>query len=261
MKASITLTAATWNIGGGILGESHQTNGTLELSYYSDRIRAIDADLIFLQECHHYEGHRGDQVEELATAAGYPHYHCFPLSDSHLAGDAMLSLGLLSRHTIESSITSHFPHFDVTTRGPNGRTWTLHPKGYAIHRLSTPAGPVRAINAHCYPLHHFGMSPTEPKFADLWSLLGQAVVGEADECATVVGIDLNSDKLEEVLNLRPGGQQILKATIRGRATKRSGAESDFLLYTPAKLELLRAYVATTDSDHSISVAHLRSLRT
>lgn len=50
----MALSIATWNIGGGITGDSHQVNGCPNLPYYADVLRQYLPDIVCIQEAHHY---------------------------------------------------------------------------------------------------------------------------------------------------------------------------------------------------------------
>jgi endonuclease/exonuclease/phosphatase family metal-dependent hydrolase len=195
-----TITVATWNIGGGILGESHQSNGTQEIGYHSSILRKFQPDIVCLQEAHEFgSGTKVGQTAAIADNNDYPYHVAQRVSRSHLAHDAFLSLGILSRFPISDISYTQFQNLGLEATGPRGEKWELFDKGYLKCSIEVLGTTVRLINAHCFPLHYFGVSPTDPEFEGIWQGLRDDLRDNAKDKPTIVAIDLNSDAISPLL--------------------------------------------------------------
>ncbi|WP_394617090.1 endonuclease/exonuclease/phosphatase family protein [Lentzea sp. JNUCC 0626] len=242
-----TLKIATWNIGGGILGESHQRDGTPMLDHHVSVLEEHGPDVVFLQEAHERPAPREGQVEHLARNAGYPHFASFPVSESHLEKNSSLALGVLSRFPISTAAYRRFPSFRLEAAGPHGTPWKLHDKGYVAGTIDLGSHPLGFLNAHCFPLHRFGHSPTEPRFAAMWEMLSAELLALCDAGPAVAAFDLNHEPVEEVLGevLGPGRYT---NSFTGTTTP-GGAQRDYILHSPG-VTTRAATVLDTGSDHS-----------
>ncbi|MFB7465167.1 endonuclease/exonuclease/phosphatase family protein [Streptomyces sp. NPDC056224] len=239
---------ATWNIGGGILGASHQRGGIPSPDYYASVLRQHAPDVVCLQEAHDYLGRRESQPHYLARQAGYPHVVSFPTSASHLAGDASLTLAVLSRFPIGNAVYRQFPNPGRTGTGPGGEAWTLADKGYMITTVDVGGRQVGLINGHCFPLRYFGARATDPEFAGVWDMLARDMLALKESGPAVVAVDLNHDPIEDVLNETLGRDGYINA-FANTVTAAKGAKQDYILYAQG-MGLLSATVIATESDHA-----------
>ncbi|KMS70935.1 hypothetical protein ACM01_29365 [Streptomyces viridochromogenes] len=242
------LKLATWNIGGGILGESHQRDGIPSLDYYASVLKEHVPDVVCLQEAHDYDGRQEGQSEYLARCGGYPYVASFPTSESHMAENASLALGILSKFPIKDVTYKQFPNFRLEGASPNGEPWKLHDKGYVVASIDLDDRTLGLINGHCFPLHRFGASPTEPMFTPMWDMLTQDLLEIGDSGTAFAALDANYERIEELLKeaLLPG--KYLSA-FEGTPTTPKGVQNDHILYGHA-MRLLTTTVAATESDHS-----------
>jgi hypothetical protein len=241
------LKLATWNMGGGILGESHQRNGTPSLDYYAAILKEHLPDVVCLQEAHDYHGREEGQVEYLAKCLEYPYFASFPTSESHLIDNASLALGVLSRFRIRDAAYRKFPNPQLETVSPHGESWKLHDKGYVVGSVDLGDRTLGLLNAHCFPLQYFGVSPTDPMFKRMRGMLTDALLAIGDAGMSFAGIDANHDRIGELLGgaLRPGSYS---SAFEGTPTTPKGVQKDHILYGHA-LRLLTTTVAATESDH------------
>ena len=245
---------ATWNIGGGILGRSHQYGVEAQLDYYAGIVRGTRPDILCLQECHEYARFT-NQARQLAESLGYSHFITSRLSASHLAAEAWLSLAVLSNFQITSHSFRQFPSYDLTSIGPNGHQWELFDKGYLILTLQIDESrELAVVNGHCYPLHHFDEQPTSRRFRPMWQMLRRDLQQLARDSLTVVALDLNYPAPEELLGdlLNP---DLFRPSFLGVPTKPSGIQHDFIFYGPGML-CVDYHVEPTNSDHSYCFAEL-----
>ncbi|MET8234296.1 endonuclease/exonuclease/phosphatase family protein [Micromonospora sp. NPDC005298] len=242
------LKIATWNIGGGILGESHQQGVSPSMDYYASVLQQHRPDVICLQEAHDYHGSRMGQAEHLAGDLGYPYFASFPTSASHMAEDASLALGIVSRYPVRDARYVQFPNPELHVVGPNGQSWKLHDKGYVVGRLELGDRTLGLLNGHCFPLRRFGISPTDPIFAPMWEMLRTELLAIGAAGPAVAAVDLNHarpmDLLAEVL--LPGHYF---SAFDATPTTPNGMQKDYILYGQT-IRLLTTTVATTRSDHS-----------
>lgn len=246
---------ATWNIGGGILGESHQENGRPTLDYHISVLKDYRPDVVCLQEAHSFDDQREGQSEYIARHAGYVHVYSHPISPSHMDDSAYLTLAILSRYPIEDPIYKQFPNPGLTSTGPNGSKWTLFDKGYVEARIDIASRRVGLINAHCFPLHYFGAHPTEPRFADMWEMLKTDLLAINELSPTLAAIDLNYEPVEELLGKVIGPQAYLNS-FESTPTIPKGSQQDYILYDHS-FQLLTTLVKPTKADHSYCQVTIR----
>jgi hypothetical protein len=242
------LKLATWNIGGGILGESHQRDQNPSLDYYVSVLKEHLPDVVCLQEAHDYHGRREGQAEYLARCVGYPYFASFPTSGSHMAADASLALGILSGFPLENFVYRKFPNPQLEAVGPSGESWRLHDKGYVVGFTDLGDRTLGLINGHCFPLQHFGASPVEPRFAQMWEMLTQDLLAVGGAGEAWAAIDMNYGRVGDLLVdvLRSGSYF---NAFDSTPTTPEGTQFDHILYGHA-MRLLTTTVAPTESDHS-----------
>jgi endonuclease/exonuclease/phosphatase family metal-dependent hydrolase len=242
-----TLKFATWNIGGGILGESHQRGADSSLDYYVSVLCEQSPDVVCLQEAHSFEG-RLSQCAYLARRAGYRYFVERPISESHLAKGADLTLGILSRYEIRTHEYQQFPNPGLTAIGPNGDQWELFDKGYVKAVIDVGKQPLGVLNAHCFPLHYFRAKPTESRFRELWQMLAEDLRDMHGRAPTIAGMDLNYEPVQDLLTdlLQPGG---FSNAFGSTPTTAKGVQQDYILYDQ-RMELVQTTVRPTRSDHS-----------
>ncbi|MFF7984804.1 MULTISPECIES: endonuclease/exonuclease/phosphatase family protein [Streptomyces] len=242
------LKVGTWNIGGGILGESHQRGVDPSLDRYASVLEECGPDVLCLQEAHDYHGRQVGQAEWLAKHLGYPYFASFPTSRSHMVEDASLALGIVSRFPIRDAVYKQFPNPRLRVVGPNGENWELHDKGYVVGQLDLGWGTLGLVNGHCFPLQHFGISPTEPVFAQMWRMLTADLLAVGAAGPALAAVDLNYARIRDLLVdvLRPG--RYFNA-FDGTPTTPQGVQKDYILYGES-IRLLTTTVASTGSDHS-----------
>jgi endonuclease/exonuclease/phosphatase family metal-dependent hydrolase len=242
-----TLRFATWNIGGGILGESHQRGARPSLEYYASVLKKHSPDVACLQEAHSFDDGEG-QTEYLARKCGYPYAAAFPVSRSHLANAASLALGILSRFPIETRQYRQFPNPGLTSRGPDGSRWELLDKGYAKAVIDVSGLRLGVLNAHCFPLHYFSAAATDPRFRGVWRMLAGDLLDLRQHMLAIAGMDLNYAPVQDLL-ADPLGSGRYASAFTETSTTRKGVQQDYILYDQ-RMELLETTVLATESDHS-----------
>ncbi|WLE95286.1 MAG: endonuclease/exonuclease/phosphatase family protein [Candidatus Electrothrix communis] len=243
-----SISFATWNIGGGVLGESHQTDGKPAIAYYSSVIKKYFPDIICIQEGHSYKTNEVAQPEWLATDLGYKYFKTFALSESHLAPNAFLNLSILSKFPLSNFLFSKFENPKLSSIGPNGDQWTLFDKGYFSCLVKTPYGDTTVFNCHCFPLHFFNGNPTEQRFVAIWRQLLNVLKKMRLSHPVLAAIDLNSPDITGLLSEELDKNKYLNATIDIPTTTK-GVQQDYILHTKEFKDISKIII-DTKSDHS-----------
>lgn len=242
-----TFSFATWNIGGGILGKSHQRGVLPSLDYYASVLRKHAPDVVCLQEAHWFDDSEG-QPEYLARHCGYPYVESVPISRSHLAKGAFLALGILSRFPIRAVEYRQFPNPGLAATGPDGSHWELLDKGYVKAVIDVGGGCAGVLNAHCFPLHYFSAVATEPRFQELWRMLSGDLLDMHETMPTIAGMDLNYAPIQDLLtHLLRSGEYV--NAFDNMSTTKKGTQQDYILYDQ-RMDLLETSIRPTRSDHS-----------
>lgn len=249
-KKAMSLKIATWNIGGGITGESHQANGSPNLAYYGEILGKYQPHLVCLQESHHYDNDT-NQTAELAKSLGYQYAYSTPISVSHLESDANLALGLISKYPIVSSRYTEFENPGLTAIGPRGEEWNLFDKGYCTYIIDAGWGVFSVLNAHCFPLHYFSANATEERFRHVWKALTYGLESARTNTPCLAAIDLNFDDISILLETELTPHRFTNA-INNMPTTPKGIQQDYLLYTP-EFCLLTVSIIPTKSDHHLCI--------
>ncbi|WP_432100345.1 endonuclease/exonuclease/phosphatase family protein [Streptomyces sp. WAC 04229] len=242
------LLIGTWNIGGGVLDVSHRKGAPAQLGYHIDRLMRARPEILCLQESHTFRDGRAGQAQEIARALGADWFHTWPLSESHLAPDADLSLAVLSRWPLSAPRTVTFPNPGLTTTGPDGDHWRILDKGYMVVEADLAGTSLRIANAHCFPLHYFGTTAAAPRFAPLWNRLADDLLTLARFGPTLVTVDLNHQPVEDLLG-RLFESGVYTSAANGSPTTPKGIQQDYILYTGADLRLVETAVIPTRADH------------
>ncbi|UOX90008.1 endonuclease/exonuclease/phosphatase family protein [Amycolatopsis sp. FBCC-B4732] len=238
---------ATWNIGGGVLGPSHQSGGEPSLGYHASILAAHSPDVVCLQEAHDYRGRGESQPDRLARELGYPYVASFPVCESHLDENAALALAILSRFPVLDVVGTKLPNPGLTWTGPDGTPWTLADKGYVTAVVDLGDREIGILNGHCFPLHYFGASPLEARFAPGWEALGADLMAMKAERSAFAALDLNHEPVHSVLRDVLGADGYATA-FENTPTTPKGVQQDYILYDSA-VRMLTSTVAGTRADH------------
>lgn len=254
--SAIRFAIGSWNIGGGILGDSHQLNGTADLDYHIARVREWAPDILCLQEAHEYPDGRPGQAGTIAETVGYKYVHTVAISPSHLDSEANLSLSIISNYELSNPRYTQFPNPGFTSVGPNGEQWILFDKGYLTIDAMVGDAKIAVVDAHCFPLHYFGASARDDQFASMWSsFAGDLTMSANDSCPVVAAIDLNYEPIEDLIG-EVFTDQIYTNAFTRTPTIPKGVQQDYIIYTGSVLRLEETSVTPTEADHHYCEARL-----
>jgi endonuclease/exonuclease/phosphatase family metal-dependent hydrolase len=237
------------------LGASHQLHGSAQLDYHVSRVREWSPDVLCLQEAHEYvDGSKG-QAETLAEAVGYKDVHTVAISPSHLAPGAELSLSVLSNFKIANPRYTQFPNPGLSNVGPNGEQWILFDKGYLTADLIGDEVSLTLVNAHCFPLHYFGVTAADAQFSPMWADFAEDLLNIAANGPVIAVIDLNYEPIEALLGELFSHGRYTNAFSR-TPTIPKGIQQDYIIYTESRLRLEETSVTPTKADHHYCQARL-----
>lgn len=245
---------ASWNIGGGILGESHQISGVSNINYYCSILFPYSPDILCLQESHSFGNTKPSQTEMLAKKLGYKYFREYPISRSHLDESAYLTLSILSKYKIAEWKTDKFENPQLKSTGPNGQEWNLFDKGWCSCNTQTLFGDVTILNGHWFPLHYFGASHTNIRYLNIIKPMMQDLLLLEKQRPVLAAIDLNYSKIETMLPDLFKNNAYVNA-LPDKPTTTKGEKQDFILYTNAFTNL-HAEIIKTNSDHELCLACL-----
>lgn len=242
----------TWNIGG-----AHTVNsGDMfdydkeNMAYFADHIRAVDPDIVCIQESHTNE--TDVLARRLADDLGLAHVFNEPRSPSHIDERYQLSNAILSKFPIENRrhVRLPDPSFELYFR--NGQKARLFHTYVQIASI----GSVTIANTHLQPLHLFGYEYGRES--------GEAFAREVErtllnslEAPLVFCGDFNAPHLLDDFPSLIDSLQ-LKSALPDRPTDLNGNHMDYILYSPG-LTVERAGVVLADrADHCMGWAEVVS---
>lgn len=186
---------ATWNIGGGFISSDDEAVYDVEdISYFSDALKDVCADIACLQEIHISENNH--QPEIIAKALGYDHVASHSIADSHLKNGEKLSIAIVSKYHIVSSQFHELPNPNLEFVW-NGKKAFSHDKGFLEVVIDIDGTQLRVLSGHMVPFRKFDKDFMDDEFADIRSKL-ESVICDSD-IPTIVGADMNFNEIEKAL--------------------------------------------------------------
>lgn len=242
----------SWNVGGCRVARADNSE---DVDYFADTLRAVSADVVFLQEAHVFrDTQRPTHADVLADRLDYANAVAYAQSESHLDEEALASVAILSRHPLVDVQYTALPTPELTTER-RGARWRLFSKGVLAARAVVDGTKVALVCGHAHPFHHFGRDALAPAFADVWSVLDRELASMA-RGPMVAGIDLNDERYAELLPRAADSD--LRPVFRAPTTPQ-GVQQDYLLYSGSWFALVSWHVAPTLADHHLVGADLRLL--
>lgn len=180
---------ATWNIAGGrkINSKDHFDYQKSDLTYFIDRLRDIDADVVCLQEVEFDANNSGANI--IATALEMPYIFETKMHVSHIDPSKHISIAILSKNKPDKTFAVQQPYPDFPLFLPNGDPAKVHLKYLQYIELNG----VQIANTHTQPLEFLGtpyQSLQGKKYADTLSEL----FIESLNTPLVFAGDFNADK-------------------------------------------------------------------
>ncbi|MEK7100523.1 MAG: endonuclease/exonuclease/phosphatase family protein [Patescibacteria group bacterium] len=147
---------ASWNIAGGYpLGTLKQFDYSApDLSYFIEKLRQVDADIICLQESHTSEDNQKSNAQDIADALGYPYVFNSVASNSHIEKGQKLSTAILSRLPVTNEKCIFFPDPSAPLVWRDGRpAGEMHHKNMQVVKTEK----FSIANNQMLPIHLFSL--------------------------------------------------------------------------------------------------------
>lgn len=192
----------SWNIAGGhiFLGgvEDVRSYEEEDLSYFIDRLRETDADIICLQETHTPTDNSHHHAQIIARDLEYKNFINHPYTDreSHIKEGNYSSLSTLSRHPIQSSRFHALPNPSLTITRPNGELWISYTEGLLIGEINYNGVEINIANILLIPFHYFERDFAEPEFNSIREDIVKALLPLLDKPTLAIG-DYNLNNLKK----------------------------------------------------------------
>ena len=132
---------ATWNVHCGVFAQ-RKSQQAPDLAYIGGCLRALNADVVCLQEFMLPEGNDLAAVKQLQVDTGYAHAAFMPLSPSHL-GPGDMGLLTLSRLPFQARQDTRFYNPGLSIQRP-GQDWKCHDNG-ALRTTVTSSAPEGSV--------------------------------------------------------------------------------------------------------------------
>lgn len=249
------ITVATWNIAGGkpirdMKSFSYKDEDYLDenAEYFGNKLRNLNPDIICLQETH--LGSNKSLAKEIGEIVG--DYHCveYGTSRSHIDDRYQMGNAILSKKIPLSDEFHLFPYPDFPLSLPNGKTLTVHNKGFQV--LKYDFGNV--VNLHMQPLRFLGTPYDSPN--------GQAyakeIEGELEKYVSqplIMMGDFNYGKCEDLYSNLVGNLSLRNA-LPDTSTRPDQKATDYIFNSP-EFEVVDQGIEQTNTDHYLCWAKLK----
>jgi|GEM_PF-1723526 len=180
---------ATWNIGGSFVSSrSKNTYDREDINYFIEELKSINPDIVCFQEIH--VSRDNDQSKILSDSLGLQYLATYSIADSHLKDGEKLSISIISKFPILSSILSMFPnpHLEFIWRGERAFS---HDKGFVEAIVNYNGIDIRILSGHMLPFRRFGKDFLADEFTYIRDKIEHIILETT--LPTVVGADMNFD--------------------------------------------------------------------
>ncbi|MEU7633826.1 alanine racemase [Nocardia sp. NPDC049220] len=147
------LRVVTWNIAGGRRVLSYDSNkpfdySEVDLPYFVEQLRRIDADVICLQETE--IGPDGSTAQQLAAMLGYRYVYETDMSPSHMDTSKRLGIAVLSRLPIQDAESHRLPppQFELKVRAERVQPYARFAQ--VVRVAGIPVGNVSPMPLHVF---------------------------------------------------------------------------------------------------------------
>ena len=240
---------ATWNVHCGVFAERNSQQAP-DLAYIASCLRALDADVVCLQEFMLSGNNDPGAVERLQGDADYAHAAFMPLSASHL-GPGDMGLLTLSRLPIEARQETRFDNPGLSVHR-SGKDWRSHDKGALQTTITLATESIDIVNLHLFPFALFAASPRDPAFDRAREALRQVLAACSADACFVCG-DLNVAHLDDFLPDACSHHRLRE--VIHVATRPGDRRHDQILHSPA-FWATSVRVVHTLSDHHACLVDL-----
>ncbi len=196
------LTTVQWNIGGGKIRDT-DSDVTLPASYSLDglghiaeTLKAINPDIITLQETHAADG--TSQPQALAEQLGYSYWTNDEYADSHVEDGFRLGQGIISRYPINNHKFRmfHNPHYQAEWE--EGIV-TSHDKGITTCDIDIDGQALALMTLHAIPFRPFNIDPLSEDAREVREDMQSKIQNDSELMLLQGDFNYNEKSLESLL--------------------------------------------------------------
>lgn len=161
----MNLRIISWNIAGGhpINSLDHLDYSPEDLNYFIEQVRALNPDIICLQESHTPKEDGVSNASQIAQALNMPHVFNSPASISHVDPKHQLSTAIVSNIPFQDTKSAFFPNPDTQLFWKDGRPADTHEKNMQV----VDSGEFAVANNQMLPLTLFGYDYQDETYGGL----------------------------------------------------------------------------------------------
>ena len=239
---------ASWNIAGGhtIASLKHLDYNPEDIEYFVDQLKAIDADIVCLQESHTPDDGTQSNAQNIASALGYSYVFNSVSSVSHIESGQKLSTAILSKEPFSNEKRVFYPNPSETLFWEDGRPADTHEKNLQLAGLKN----FSVANNQMLPLRLFGLAYDDERVGSELAKGINEIMAEHVSTPVIWCGDFN---WPDPLKLYPHLQKLnLTEALPDKETRPSieGAKKrpDHIFYSP-EFSLVASDVVTVNADH------------
>jgi endonuclease/exonuclease/phosphatase family metal-dependent hydrolase len=239
------LKVATWNIGGGLIKSASGKFDEENLDYFTNTIKDLDCDVVFLQEVHGDEMH--SQATELADRLGYS---CATqmISKSHLEKNKKFHLSIIAKQKLSNPklIKLTNPKLENKEKG-----YLSHDKGFILCELEIENKSITLVSGHLFPYYIFGKRIEDDELSYAREEI-DLILSSLDD-PRIIGVDMNSENSGIILPKSLSSS--LVEVENTQATCPSGEHVDHI-FTSKDIKASETKVIEGEADHFILISTL-----
>lgn len=239
---------ATWNIGGGYISQNQNlVFETEDISYFADELKNIQPDVVCLQEAHISES--TNQPQTIADALDFKYVLVHPISDSHLKDGERLSVAIISKYSIISSIFYLLPNPNLQFIWKS-QIVNSHDKGFLESIIDYNGDIVRVLSGHMAPFRKLKRNILDKEFKNIREEVEKIIL--IKQMPQIICADMNyNDGIGKVLpNVF---KEKFKSVLPDTPTTSKGRKYDKII-TSKEWQLTNADIIKGKADHYLCTA-------
>ena len=246
----------TWNINGGYglnPDNPKELLGFENLTYFTEQLEQIDAEVVCLQEAH--VNAERSQAHEIARSLGYTAVFESIASESHIDSSYHLANAILARQPFQSThaVTLPRPHFPLALPTlASGEQAAVHDKLLQVVQLNG----LTIANTHLLPLPFLGAHWDSREGRELASAIAEVLEVELQPPLILCG-DFNYLDLADLMPDLLRGLKLTNALPDQPSQPHAEARVDYILVS-GEFEVVSSEILKCSADHFPCVAVLSS---
>jgi len=248
------LRIATWNIAGGRKARSAQRFDYRErdLSYFAEQLRAIDVNVVCLQEVEYAKGE--DFAAQLAGEVGLPYIFQTPMHPSHIDAKYEIAQVMLSRQSFSAqrAVAQPYPTFPLHL--PSGAP----AQRFVKHLQIAEIGGVQIGNVQTQPLEFLGTPYESERGRRYAAEVSEMFVRELRRPVLLVGdfcADFRTRHVADIFGSACGALALSDALPLGHTKPHAAGRPDAIFASP-EFAVVDSAIVPTETDHFLCWAEL-----